>query len=142
MGYPIRAVHREEEAVTLARRSHHASSLAGALWLVCGSQAGRGDRAAVMVSATELLELSEEIGHPQSRANALILLGWALGQSGAIAEGIERLNEGLGIYSELGAKLYMTRFLSLAAETYLAAQRYSDGLEHVAQALDLASEIG
>jgi predicted ATPase len=142
LGYPIRAVHREEEAVTLARRSHHASSLAGALWLVCGSQAGCGDRAAVMVSATELLELSEEIGHPQSRANALISLGWALGQSGEIAEGIERLNEGLGIYSELGAKLYMTRYLSLAAETYLAAKRYSEGLEHVARALDLASEIG
>ena len=36
----------------------------------------------------------------------------------------------------------MTRFLCLAAETYLAAQRYWEGLEHVARALDLASEIG
>jgi predicted ATPase len=142
LGYPIRAVHREEEAVALARRSHHPSSLAGALWLVCGSQAARGDRAAVVASATELLGLSEELEHPQSRANALISLGWALGQSGEAAEGIIGLREGFGIYSEMGAKLYMTRFLCLAAETYLAAQRYSEGLEHVARALDLASEIG
>jgi predicted ATPase len=141
-GYPVRATRREEEAIALARRLHHAQSVAGILWLVCGSQAGRGDRAAVIASASELLILSEEIEHPQSRANALISLGWALGQSGEIAEGIERLNEGLGIYSELGAKLYMTRYLSLAAETYLAAQRYSEGLEHVARALDLAAETG
>jgi predicted ATPase len=89
-----------------------------------------------------LLGLSEELGHPQSRANALISLGWALGQSGEAAEGIVRLTEGLGIYSNMGARLYMTRFLSLAAETSLAAQRYSEGLEHVARALDLARETG
>jgi hypothetical protein len=57
----------------------------GALWLVCGSQAGRGDRTAVVASAAELLALGEEHEHPQSRANALISLGWALGQSGDTA---------------------------------------------------------
>jgi predicted ATPase len=34
------------------------------------------------------------------------------------------------------------RFLSLAAETCLAARRYSEGLEHVTRALDLALETG
>jgi predicted ATPase len=95
-----------------------------------------------VASATELLALGEELKHPQSRANALISLGWALGQSGEAAEGIVRLEEGLGIYRSMGARLYMTRYLSLAAETYLAAQRYPEGLEQVARALDLASEIG
>jgi predicted ATPase len=108
----------------------------------CGAQAQRGDRAAVVTSATELLTLSEEIGHPQSRANALILLGWALGQAGDTAEGIAQLREGFGLYGKLGAKLYMPRLLCHAAETYLAAKRYSEGLEQAARALDLASETG
>jgi class 3 adenylate cyclase/predicted ATPase len=142
LGYPVRAARREEEAVAQARRSLHPPSLAGALWLVCGSEAGRGDRAAVVGSATELLRLSAELEHPQSRANALISLGWALGQSGETAEGVARLKEGLDIYNKMGAKLYMTRFLSLAAETSLAARHYSEGLKHVARALDLASETG
>jgi predicted ATPase len=120
----------------------HPPSLAGGLWLVGGSQARRGDGAAVIASATELLGLSEEHGLPQSRANALILLGWALAQSGKPAEGLVQLREGLGIYNKMGARLYLTRYLSLAAETCLAARRYSEGLEQVARALDVASETG
>jgi tetratricopeptide (TPR) repeat protein len=62
LGYPLRAMRREGEAVTLARRLRHAPSLAQALRAVCQSQVARGDGSAVIAAATELLGLSEEHG--------------------------------------------------------------------------------
>lgn len=74
LGYPARATHREGEAIALARRLGDAPSLVHALWLVCESRAARGDGAAVIDTARELLSLSEEHGHAQPRAYALIFL--------------------------------------------------------------------
>ena len=70
LGHPGRATRCEREAVILARRLRHVPSLANALWLVGGSQVVRGDAAAVIATATELLRLCEEHGILQHRASA------------------------------------------------------------------------
>ena len=82
LGYPDRALRCEVEAIALARRLGHAPSLAHALWLACEARAARGDAGGVLAPAAKLLKLSEEQELPQPRANALILLGWALARSG------------------------------------------------------------
>jgi len=82
LGYPDSATRLADEAVTLARRLRHAPSLAQALVRGCETRAVRGDFAAVIVAATEALELSEERGLPQAKAEALIFLGWALTRCG------------------------------------------------------------
>jgi len=102
----------------------------------------RGDAASVMDTATELVRLSEEHGFLHHRANASVFLGWALACSGETTEGIARLEEGLGALSKMGAQVNLTRSLCLMAEGHLSARHYAKGFEHVAQALDIASEIG
>jgi predicted ATPase len=142
LGYPARAMRSEAKAVTLARRLLHAPSLAQALRAVCQSQVARGDRAAVIATATELLGLSEEHGPAPLRAFALVFLGWALGRSGETAEGIVRLEEGLATLSKTGTQADMTRCFCLMAETHLATGGCGEGLDEVARALDFAAETG
>jgi predicted ATPase len=142
LGCPSTATRREREAIVAARGLGHAPSLAQALWFVCESQSARGDAGAVRDTATELLELSEEYGLLQPRSFALIFRGWALACSGETSEGIASLAKGLGAFRSMGGRMHLTRSLCLMAESLLAARRYSEGLEQVTRALDVATEIG
>jgi predicted ATPase/class 3 adenylate cyclase len=141
-GYPARAACREEKAITLARKLKDAPSLAHALWLACESRTARGDPAAVIHMARELLSLSEQNALSQPGAYSLIFLGWSLARSGDVAEGIARLEEGLSILGRMGVRSYLTRSLCLMGESLLVARRYAEGLDHVARGLDIAMEIG
>lgn len=141
-GYPVRAACREEKAVTLARKLKDAPSLAHALWLVCESRAARGDGAAVLEAARELLSLSEQNALSQPGAYALIFLGWSLARSGDVAEGIQRLEEGLDTLRRMGVRSYLTRSLCLMGESLLTARRYAEGLDQVARGIDIAMETG
>jgi predicted ATPase len=102
----------------------------------------RGDSKAVIATATELLQLSEEHGLLQPRADALIFLGWALACSGRTPEGIGYLDEGLGVLTNMGLRFRMTSYLCLSAESHLFALQYAKGLEAAAQALEVVAEIG
>jgi predicted ATPase len=141
-GYPVCAACSEEKAVTLARKLKDAPSLAHALWLACESRAARGDGAAVLEAARELLSLSEQNALSQPGAYALIFLGWSLARSGDLAEGIERLEEGLDTLRRMGVRSYLTRSLCLMGESLLTARRYAEGLDQVARGLDIAMETG
>jgi predicted ATPase len=104
--------------------------------IVCGGPA------AVIDTAPELLRLSDEVGLPQARAIALINLGWALARSGQTAEGIARQEEGLGLYTKMGFRQFLSPILGLLADSLLAAGRYAEGLEQVDRAFAIATEIG
>jgi predicted ATPase len=140
LGYPDRAIHNERAASDLAHRLRHGPSLAQALYWVGECQVARRDVTAVMTTANELLEVCEEHSLPQQRTQALILIGWALACSGEVAEGIQRLAEGIGAWSGLGLRAYLTPGLCRLAEGCLLGGRYSEGLEQVAQALTIAAE--
>jgi len=142
LGYPSAAVRREGEALIAGRGLGHAPSLAQALWFACESQTARGDAPAVLGTATELLELSDEHGLLQLRSFALIFLGWALARSGETSEGIARLVEGLSASTKMGGRMLMTRSLCLMAESLLSAGRYAEGLEQVTRAFDIAAQLG
>jgi class 3 adenylate cyclase/predicted ATPase len=142
LGYPVRSMQLEGEAVALGRRLRHAPSLTHALWFTCDAQAERGDAASVMDTATQLLRLSEEHGFFHHRANASVFLGWALACSGEVAEGIARLEEGIGALVKMGAQVNLTRSLCLMAEAHLSARHYAKGFDQVAKALEIASKTG
>jgi predicted ATPase len=142
LGHPTQALRLESEAIDLARRLQHASSLAHALFLVCQAQVARNDATAVMHTATELLALSEEHGFTQRRASASVYLGWAVGQTKDLTQGVRRLEEGLVAYDRLGLRLHLCLAICLLAETYFASGRYESGMEQANRALAVSSEIG
>jgi tetratricopeptide (TPR) repeat protein len=105
LGYPEQSPRLEREAISLARRLQHPPSLAHALWFVGEAQIARADAAAAKATAEELLTLSDEQGLPQTRAIALMFLGWAMGQTGNIDEGLRYLEQGLAAWNALGARI-------------------------------------
>ena len=125
-----------------AWRLEHAPSLAHALRCVCQAQIVRNDVTAVMDTATELLSLSEEHGLATTRAVALVCLGWAVGQTKDVAQGVQRLEEGLIAFNRLGHRSNLSLALCLLAETYLVSGQYESGMEQANRALAASSEIG
>ena len=142
LGRPTQGLRLESEAIGMARRLHHLPSLAHALWFVCQAQVARNDATVVMDTATELLALSEEHGLPQTRATALVYLGWAIGQTKDVAQGVQYLEEGLAAFNQLGLRSNLTLAICLLAETYFASRRYENGMEQANRALAVSSEIG
>jgi predicted ATPase len=142
LGHPTQALRLESEAIDLARRLQHAPSLAHGLWNVCRGQVARNDTAAIMDTATELLALSEEHGIPHERASALAYLGWATGQTNDVAQGVQRLEEGLVAFNRLGLRANLCLAICLLAETYFTSGRYESGMEQANRALAVSSEIG
>ena len=72
----------------------------------------------------------------------MMLLGWALSRSGETAEGIVRQEQGLATIEKVGMQTHLTFFLSLLAESQLAAGRYSDGLHQVDRAIEISERGG
>jgi predicted ATPase len=142
LGHPTQGMRLESDAIDLARRLQHIPSLAHALWFVCQAQVTRNDAVAVIDTATELLKLSEEHGLPQTRAIALVYLGWAMGQTRDGTRGLRLLEEGLAAYNRLGARNNLTLAICLLAETSFMAKQHERGMEQVSLAIATSSEIG
>jgi class 3 adenylate cyclase/predicted ATPase len=142
LGYPNQGIHEEHDAITLARRLQHAPSLANTLSYVGFAQIARGDTAAATATASELLALSGEYGLPQMRGIALMCLGWNMGQTKDVGEGLRYLEQGLAERIQLGLRTLLPFSIGLLAETHLKAQRYAEGIEQVNLALAASYEIG
>jgi len=142
LGYPNQGMRLEHDAITLARRLQHAPSLANALQYVGFAQIARGDTAAATATASELLALSGEYGLQQTRGLALTCLGWSMGQSVDIDEGLRYQEQGLAARIQLGLRPLLPFSICLLAETHLKAQRYAEGIEQMNLALAASSEIG
>jgi predicted ATPase len=109
---------------------------------VCQAQVARNDAVAVVNTANELLTLSEEHGLPQTRATALVYLGWAIGQIDDASRGVGRLQEGLAMYNRLGVRSNLCLIICLLAETYFMAGQYEKSMEQANLAIATSSEIG
>jgi len=138
LGYPVRAMHRHGEAITLARRLRDPPSLAHSIFCCATSQIAAGDAKAVFATATELRELSEWHGFSQFQAYAVIFLGWALACSGEAESGITEIREGFGMFAATGSPIPNNLLHYLKAEAHLMARQYREGLESVAQGLGFA----
>ena len=93
-------------------------------------------------TASELLALSTEYGLVANRGVALICLGWNLGQTKDIGEGLRYLEQGLATRIQLGLRSLLPFSICLLAETYFRAQHYAKAVEQVDLALAASSEIG
>jgi len=91
---------------------------------------------------TELLALSEEHGLLQTRAIALVYLGWAIGQTKDLTQGLRRQEEGLDTINRIGQRNGLCFAICLLAETYFTSGQYEKGMEQANRAFAVSSEIG
>ncbi len=142
LGYPDQALHRIQEALTLAQEFTHPFSLGFALTMAAVFHQFRGEAQAAQERAEAAIALSTEHGFPQWLAHGRILRGWALTAQGEGIEGITQLRQSLVAYRGIGSELHRPYFLSLLAEAYGEAGQPEEGLKMLFEALALVDKTG
>src|SRR4030095_12227227 len=94
LGYPARALQRNQQALTLAHEVAHPASLAYAYTWTAMLHQLRRERQPAREQADLAAALSREQGFAQFWAGAMILRGWALADQGQIEEGLADIHQG------------------------------------------------
>jgi predicted ATPase len=140
LGYPEHALKLSQEALALARELNHPFSLADVLCFAgCLFREMRRDADALMVSAEEMMRLSQEMV-PGWRGTGNSYRGNALVIKGQVQEGIEQILEGLAMMRSLDVKCYLSGFLSSLAEAQAKAGQLDEAQETFSEALTLIEE--
>jgi predicted ATPase len=130
-----------EEAVSLAKELNDMNGLALALeWAAMLCHLERNP-AEVYRLASELIELSTRHNFAHWLATGAIYRGWARSASGDAAEGISWIEQGLIDLRATGAVLVLPPHLARKAEALYLADRTSEALEAIEEAVTLAQRF-
>jgi predicted ATPase len=88
--------------------------------------------------ASDALELSTRQNFATWLPGEVVLRGWARSAAGDTAEGIALIENGIGDYRAIGSTLCMPYYLALKAEALHLADRASDAVEAIREALVMA----
>ncbi len=135
LGYPDQALARSQAALALAQTLSHPPASAEALIVAAELHLFRREAQPTRELAQATVALATEHGFPYWLASGTIFSGWALAAQGRAAEGIERMQQGLGAYRATGAEFWRPHFLALLAEAYGRAGQAEAGLKTLAEAL-------
>jgi len=97
---------------------------------------------AVQARTEALKTLAREQSFPYFLALGTIWQGWVLAKQGQAEEGIAQMRQGLATYRATGAELLKSDWLALLAEAYGTAGQTEEGLNALAEALDLVQKTG
>jgi hypothetical protein len=127
-----------EEAISLAKELNDLHALVMALWYA--GLLGHFERnpAEVERQASDALELSTRQNFATWLPGEVVLRGWARSAAGDTAEGIALIENGIGDYRAIGSTLCMPYYLALKAEALHLADRASDAVEAIREALVMA----
>jgi predicted ATPase len=139
LGYPARAMHRNQEALTLAQEVSHPASLAYAHAFTAMLHQLRREGELTRTEAEAAMAISHQQGLPQHWACAMILRGWALTDQGHIEEGMAEMRQGLDTWRR-GAQVAQPYWLALWAEAYRRGGRPLEGLSVLSEALALVEK--
>ena len=135
LGYPDQALHRSQQAQTLAHELAYPFSLAACLAMAVILHQYRREGQAVQERGEAVVALCTEQGFPFHLAWGTIFRGWALAEQGHRAEGLGQLREGLAAWRATGAELWWSHFLALLAELQGKGGQAEEGLTSVDEAL-------
>ena len=142
LGYPDRAIRRNNEAIALARKLSHSHSLAAALdfsaWL---NQLCRDDKT-TRDHAEASIALSTEQGFPYWQAMGMVLRGWSQAEQGRSDEGIVQILQGLTAHRSVATKIQQPYYLGLLADAYGKAGQADEALSVLAEALTAVTKTG
>jgi len=133
-GYPEQARKRNEEAIALAKRLSHPSSLAAALNFGSIVHQLRQDAQSAEELADAAVKLSTEQEFAYWKPWGLVMRGWAMTQRGQFRDGIARTLEGVAAFRATGAEVMVPYFLGLLADGHGKAGQTIEGLRVVAEA--------
>src|SRR5262249_29088703 len=142
LGYPDQALHRQQEALTLAHELAHPLSLAIALWAAAVLHQYRQEEYLARERAEALITLSTEQGFPFWGAIGTIQCGWAWAEQGQVEEGISQIRQGLATRQAIEAGVLPTNHPGLLAEAYGKAGQAEQGLALLAEALEVVDTSG
>jgi class 3 adenylate cyclase/predicted ATPase len=134
-GYPQQALERGRQALDHAREIAHPYSLGYALVHDMCCRQYLLDVPGVVERAEECIALSTEKGFPNWLLAAMILQGWAQGQTGKAPEGAAQISSVIALWRGTGSALAVPYFLALLAETLLAGGQHDEGLAVLDDAL-------
>jgi hypothetical protein len=144
MGDDDAAEERAREVIARTRALGHRFSLAFALTHVGFLNQMRRRPEAVRATVEEGLAIAEENGFPIFIPEAHFMLGWAdtrlaaPGDDARVAGGIARMRGSLDAWRGHGARIWQTYFLAQLAETLIAAGRFAEAEDAIADGLESA----
>jgi predicted ATPase len=126
------------EAISLAKELDNMHALAVALWHAGRLAHFECNPGKVERLMSELIELSTRQNFALWLAGGKTLRGWARSTIGDAAQGISRIEEGIGGWRATGSTLLVPYYLALKAEALHLAARTSEALEAIIEAEALA----
>jgi class 3 adenylate cyclase/predicted ATPase len=142
-GYPEKALETSREAIAHARHLNHAASLAYAL---CYSgvmpMAFRRESIAVVTTADELIELSENQAFPLRNTVGTVFRGWSLAHGGRAEEGINLMQGALADLDQASQNYALTFYFALLIDATLANGMVQESLRTLDKAFDLVERTG
>jgi predicted ATPase len=141
-GKPEQATRQSEKALALAQTLGHPFSQAHALLYAARVDQFRGDWQSTHARAEAAAVVSREHGFVQLQAWAAITGGWALAESGKIADGLASARDGVAAIEALGSADFKTYFLGLLAATLANDRQIGAALDVIRDALVDAERTG
>jgi DNA-binding SARP family transcriptional activator/predicted ATPase len=138
LGYPDQARMKVQEMLRLAYQFNQPISIGYALSMSTVLHQLCGEVHLTLEQAAATIDYAQGKGLQQWIIHGRILAGWALAHGGRVEQGCEQIKEGIETWKAMGARLALTYYLLLLAETCTISGQIEEGLDAVAEALLIA----
>lgn len=140
LGYPDRAVRRNEEAIALAQELSQTFSMILAVEFGAVVRHLRRESSLAKAGAETDVALSTEQVNAYFLGCGMVEQGWAIAQEGQVDEGLALIVRGMDGCRSSGAVLELPHCWASLADVYRGAGRIEEALEAVAKGLTQAQE--
>jgi class 3 adenylate cyclase/predicted ATPase len=142
LGYPDQALENAQEALTLGQQLLHPFSLTDAVWGGTRIHQFRREAHLACERAEVMIALCTEHDFSLLGAVAAVTHGWALAAEGQAKEGVAEMRQGLATMRATGAQTHVPYLMALLAEGYGQTEKTEEGLNALAEALNLVEKTG
>ncbi len=143
LGYPDQALHRSQEALTLAHTLAPPYAIAFALGYAPALHRYRGEVQRAQELAETLICLANDQGMTLAVAQGTLMRAAALvGRGESLEEGVAQIRQGLSIMREVGYQLAQPAYFAFLAEAYERMAQAEEGLTVLAEALAVVRRTG
>jgi predicted ATPase len=142
LGYPDQAVHRSQEAMTMAHALAHPFVLVDTLFVSALIQRYRREWQTVQAHAEAMLALATEHRFARHIALGTLFRGMALAAQGQSAEGLAQMQQGLAAVQATGSAVGMPGHLVQLVEAYGQVGQVDKGMHLLTEALAMVGTTG